>query len=171
MPKFNILDNYETVAVRIGRFREKYPMAAIQTELLSDMGGTGYRFKATITIEGVVVATGHAEDLISDRGVNASHALENAETSAVGRALANFGLLSQSGVPTREDMENLENRKHVSEALKHERQRLRDTIDTFTVNQRETLKKLSIEAGLPSLKHPMSGEQVAAWRHLIEAMI
>ena len=171
MPKFNILDNYETVAVRIGRFREKYPMAAIQTELLSDMGGTGYRFKATITIEGVVVATGHAEDLISDRGVNASHALENAETSAVGRALANFGLLSQKGVPTREDMENLENRKHVSEALKHERQRLRDTIDTFTVNQRETLKKLSIEAGLPSLKHPMSGEQVAAWRHLIEAMI
>ena len=162
------LDNYETVAVRIGRFREKYPMAAIQTELLSDMGGTGYRFKASITIEGVVVATGHAEDIISDRGVNASHALENAETSAVGRALANFGLLSQKGVPTREDMENLENRKHVSEELKHERERLRERIASFTDTQRETLKNHAFERDLPSLKHPMSGEQVAAWRQLIE---
>lgn len=162
------LDNYEPVADRIGRFRNEYPLASIETELISDMGGTGYRFIATIAIEGLLVSTGHAEEIISDRGVNAAHALENAETSAVGRALANFGLRSTGGVPTREDMENLENRTHVSKALKHERQRLRERIESFTDDQRELLKNQALERGYPSLKHPMSGEQVKAWRDLID---
>jgi hypothetical protein len=49
--------------------------------------------RATITdAEGRVLATGYAEEFRSSRGVNSTSALENAETSAVGRALAALGL-------------------------------------------------------------------------------
>lgn len=49
--------------------------------------------RATISdAEGRVLATGYAEEFRSSRGVNSTSALENAETSAVGRALAALGL-------------------------------------------------------------------------------
>lgn len=46
----------------------------------------------TRTSDGVVVATGHAEEWRSASYVNKTSAIENAETSAVGRALAALGL-------------------------------------------------------------------------------
>ena len=49
--------------------------------------------RATIRdAEGRVLATGYAEEFRSAKGVNSTSALENAETSAVGRALAALGL-------------------------------------------------------------------------------
>jgi hypothetical protein len=41
---------------------------------------------------------------ISDRGVNANFALPNAETSAIGRALANAGFSAKGKRPSREEM-------------------------------------------------------------------
>src|SRR5688572_31386677 len=49
--------------------------------------------KATITDEsGRVLATGHSEEYRHTSKINETSALENAETSAIGRALAAFGL-------------------------------------------------------------------------------
>ena len=50
--------------------------------------------KATITRipDGAVLATGHAEEIRGAGNVNQTSALENAETSAIGRALAALGL-------------------------------------------------------------------------------
>jgi hypothetical protein len=39
----------------------------------------------------VAFSTGYAEEKVTDRGVNSTSALENCETSAIGRALANGG--------------------------------------------------------------------------------
>ena len=44
------------------------------------------------TSDGVIVATGHAEEWRSASYVNKTSAIENAETSAIGRALAALGL-------------------------------------------------------------------------------
>lgn len=82
---------YKTVALRIQEFREKHPGHTILTELV-EANDTLVIVKATISWEGVVIATGYAEEVRTASRINRTSALENAETSAVGRALAFFGL-------------------------------------------------------------------------------
>ena len=82
---------YKTVALRIQEFREKHPGHTILTELV-EANDTLVIVKATISWEGVVIATGYAEEVRTASKINRTSALENAETSAVGRALAFFGL-------------------------------------------------------------------------------
>ena len=50
------------------------------------------------------VATGWAEEIKTDRGVNATSFVENCETSAIGRACANFVFATQGKRPSREEM-------------------------------------------------------------------
>ena len=54
-------------------------------------------------------ATGYAEEKESERGVNATSALENCETSAIGRALANAGYATKGKRPSREEMTKVAN--------------------------------------------------------------
>ena len=82
---------YKTVALRIQEFREKHPGHTILTELV-EANDTLVIVKATISWEGVVIATGYAEEVRTASNINRTSALENCETSAVGRALAFFGL-------------------------------------------------------------------------------
>ena len=82
---------YKTVALRIEEFRKKHPGHTILTELV-EANDTLVIVKATISWEGVVIATGYAEEVRTASKINRTSALENAETSAVGRALAFFGL-------------------------------------------------------------------------------
>jgi hypothetical protein len=55
-------------------------------------------------IDTVAWATGYAEETVSTRGVNQTSALENCETSAIGRALANAGYAPKGKRPSREEM-------------------------------------------------------------------
>ena len=82
---------YKTVAKRIQEFREKHPDFTIQTELV-EANDTLVVMKATISMGPQVIATGYAEEVRTASKINRTSALENAETSAVGRALAFFGL-------------------------------------------------------------------------------
>jgi hypothetical protein len=82
---------YKTVALRIQEFREKHPDFTIQTDLV-EANDTLVVMKATISAGGMVIATGYAEEVRTASKINRTSALENAETSAVGRALAFFGL-------------------------------------------------------------------------------
>jgi len=83
---------YFTVAERIDQFRKDHPGDSIVTELIG-YEGNNVIVKAVIKdSEGRVIATGHAEEVRGSTMINKTSALENAETSAVGRALAFFGL-------------------------------------------------------------------------------
>jgi hypothetical protein len=82
---------YKTVALRIQEFREKHPDFTIQTELV-EANDTLVVMKATISAANMVIATGYAEEVRTASKINRTSALENCETSAVGRALAFFGL-------------------------------------------------------------------------------
>jgi hypothetical protein len=42
-----------------------------------------------------LLSTGYAEEHHTDRGVNSTSHMENCETSAIGRALANYGMQAQ----------------------------------------------------------------------------
>jgi hypothetical protein len=112
---------YKTVALRIQEFREKHPDFTIQTELV-EANDMLVIVKATIACAGQIIATGYAEEVRTASKINRTSALENAETSAVGRALAFFGLggseiasadevanaiTQQSSQASKEDMEKL----------------------------------------------------------------
>lgn len=82
---------YTTVALRVHQFRTECPSLSLITEVLHrDVDCVV--MKATITDEqGRVLATGHAEEYRKASEINRTSALENCETSAIGRALAAYG--------------------------------------------------------------------------------
>ena len=83
---------YQTVAYRVGKFREAHGLdLCLVTEIVT-RDDECVVMKATISKQGNVLATGHAEEYRADGRINATSALENAETSAIGRALAALGL-------------------------------------------------------------------------------
>jgi hypothetical protein len=102
---FNLAD-YETVEVRLEKFIKDYPDFRIATEL-EVVERDRYIVKAYLfktASDSLSWATGYAEEKITDRGVNSTSALENCETSAIGRALANAGYAAKGKRPSREEM-------------------------------------------------------------------
>ena len=100
------LEDYETVEERLVKFWKEHPDGRIETTLVES---TLQRFiiKASIyrtEVDAQAWTTGYAEETVSTRGVNATSALENCETSAIGRALANAGYASKGKRPSREEM-------------------------------------------------------------------
>ena len=87
---------YKTVALRVTEFRNAFPLAdgwGILTEVIT-ADEKQVVMKATVTNpQGLPVATGHAEETRTEYGVNSKAAMENAETSAIGRALAAAGFV------------------------------------------------------------------------------
>jgi hypothetical protein len=86
--------DYKTVALRVNEFREIYTIKegwAIQTEIVS-VDADCVIMKASIVFNDKVLATGYAEEMRKASTINRTSALENCETSAIGRALAACGL-------------------------------------------------------------------------------
>ena len=84
---------YLTVAERIGRLNKEAFIYSLNTELVSWEDGVVI-MKATLTIsndDDVQTYTGHAYERESSSQINKISALENCETSAIGRALAAAG--------------------------------------------------------------------------------
>lgn len=86
---------YVQVKDRIAYFNEVYPKGSIETVLLSVPDAQTVVFKAIVKPEyGEFsrVFVGHSQAKWGEGFVNTTAALENAETSAVGRALAMMGI-------------------------------------------------------------------------------
>jgi len=102
------LNDYKTVQERIAKFYAKYPNGRIFTELVSDPSNWEQcRYKAMLFVnlnEGNPISTGHATETIdNDKNfVNRTFHEENAESSAIGRALANAGFSARSFTPRNE---------------------------------------------------------------------
>jgi len=108
---FNLAD-YEPVEKRLGykpdakSFWEDNPNGRIATEL-EVVEKDRYIVKAYLykdSSDVIAWATGYAEETVTSRGVNQTSALENCETSAIGRALANAGYAPKGKRPSREEM-------------------------------------------------------------------
>jgi hypothetical protein len=100
------LDDYETVEERLVKFWKEHPDGRIET-LLVDATLQRFIVKASVfrtEADAQAWTTGYAEETVSTRGVNSTSALENCETSAIGRALANAGYVTKGKRPSREEM-------------------------------------------------------------------
>lgn len=111
MAHFN-LNDYETVEERIRRFYKDHPNGRIITEnltTLQDRQVSTWVVKALVYTDDDLYpkATGLAFEVDGQGMANKTSALENAETSAIGRALANAGY-SGNKRTSREEMEKVE---------------------------------------------------------------
>jgi hypothetical protein len=105
------LDEYTTVRERIIEFWKRYPNGRIQTEILE---WSDKRFIVSAAIYREVTdqypfATGLANEVISDKGVNKDFALENGATSAIGIACGNANIGVDKHKSSREEIRKVIN--------------------------------------------------------------
>ena len=100
------LDEYEPVAARLARWLEQTDGQPRVITHLVHYQENRCVFRAELWVGDVLISTGWAEETRGDGNVNRTSHLENCESSAVGRALANAGLSGSdpSKRPSREEM-------------------------------------------------------------------
>ena len=127
------LDDYETVEERLVKFWADNKDGRVFTRLIEH---TASRF----IVEAHVFrnrddfqpwATGLAEETVQGRGVNATSALENCETSAIGRALANAGYATKGKRPTREEMAKVAAKNVAQSAIEEAKAKMAQTASTY----------------------------------------
>lgn len=122
MPKFN-LANYQTVEQRLQEWWTSHPHGRVATEIVESTG-TAWTVVAAVyrdVDDAHPAATGMAHgDHAWAHGAQATNPLEDAETSAIGRALANAGFASSGARPSREEMQIAQSRQGDGPALASE---------------------------------------------------
>ena len=137
-------DQYATVAERIELFYSRFPEGRINTELVTREGGE-ITFKALVyrtAGETLAAATGWASEREGDGDVNTVACLENTETSAVGRALANLGFTASTKRPSLEEMEKVA-RVRRALAFRDTSRRVSETVQTRAEAANDLLQLLT----------------------------
>lgn len=109
------LEDYEPVAARLDRWlkamidgyndsKNDYPR--VVTDMISQPGAEICVIRAELWLGEMLIATGYAEEVRGQGNVNRTSHVENCETSAIGRALANCGMAGSDMTkrPSREEM-------------------------------------------------------------------
>ena len=139
--KQNGLKDYVEVNVRVEKFHEKYPYGRIHTEIVSWNDGVVV-MKAEVyrdISDSFPSATGHAYEKEGSSFINKTSALENCETSAVGRALALLGFEIKKSIASKEEVENAKLNQNSNQGNKQQ------TAGPITSEQVGKLKTLSLE--------------------------
>lgn len=97
---------YAEVNERINAFRKLYPNGTISTEIISIENGVVIVKATVLNEEGAVLGTGHAYECENSTFINKTSYIENAETSAVGRALGMVGIGIGTSVASYEEVAN-----------------------------------------------------------------
>ena len=127
------LEDYETVEERLVKFWKDHPDGQIHTKVLEH---TTSRFIVEASIYRTEAdarpwTTGLAEETIQGRGVNATSALENCETSAIGRALANAGYATKGKRASREEMSKVKAKVEVQSIVQETKAKMADTAKEY----------------------------------------
>ena len=127
------LDDYETVEERLIKYWKDHPDGRISTVLVE---ATTSRFIVQAYIyrteaDQQAWSTGLAEETVQGRGVNATSALENCETSAIGRALATAGYATKGKRPSREEMGKVVKMAEVKAKVEEVKAKMADTSQQY----------------------------------------
>lgn len=107
--------NYIMVNERLKAFRENFKGYSLLTEIV-EMTDNACTMKASILNDKrEIVATGFAREVVGKTPINKFAFVENAETSAWGRALGNFGIGIDDAICTAEELNfKLEQEKEIT---------------------------------------------------------
>jgi len=95
---------YQTVPLRVSQFRQLRPEWTIATHIIENTENRVVMKAEIADDKGRLIATGYAEEFRAASQINKTSALENAETSAVGRALAFLGLAGDESIASAEEV-------------------------------------------------------------------
>ena len=127
------LDDYETVEERLAKFWKDHPEGRIETKLIVNTP-TQYIVWSAIFRDSADIqpwATGLAEETVQGRGVNATSALENCETSSLGRSLANAGYATKGKRASREEMSKVAAKVAVTEQVQATKAKMAETSQKY----------------------------------------
>lgn len=117
--------NYETVASRVQRFRDKYKIEdgwSLTCEVM-ELTQEKVVMKASVkNPDGVVVGTGYSEEKRASSYINKLSALENCETSAIGRAIAFCGFSGNTQICSQEELQTKTQSSQAQQLQKHQQQ-------------------------------------------------
>ena len=194
MPNFN-LENYETVEDRLKTFWKDNPDGRIWTEVVHITDdGTCVTVKALVYLNATdtnPVSSGIAQETKGQGGfANKDAWVENCETSAIGRALANWRYQgSNKARPSREEMSKVGNqdnviveKKRVPRTTKAEKEAMNKVVDEMVaepktknvanqlktimssmVEDEETMKKYQRESYVKCVSEHKLPEEVESW--------
>ena len=160
MPTFN-LDDYVTVDERITKFWADHPIpeGSIQTDVAwVTENGASVAIKATVYVGERLVATGIAQEERGNGGANKTSWWENAETSAIGRALANMDMSLSKRRPSRQEMEKVQRYEEMPATSRQPRQdapRAREDADLIP---HEWRGRLDFDSADPNANRPKGQE-------------
>ena len=97
---------YVEVNERLKYFRSTYPNYSLTSEVLEKTDKSILILASIINEDGRVIASGMAEEEKGSTFINKTSYVENCETSAWGRALANFGIGLDTSVASAEEVQN-----------------------------------------------------------------
>ena len=146
------LEDYETVEERLVKFWADNKQGRVFTRLLESSAN---RFIVEAAIfrsheDSQPWATGLAEETVQGRGVNATSALENCETSAIGRALANAGYATKGKRASREEMSKVKAKADNALLIEQTKAKMSETSGVYVpvVNEADpwTLKATELPA-------------------------
>jgi CBS domain-containing protein len=159
------LEDYETVEERLIKFWKEHPDGQIHTQLLDQTSGRFIVMASIFRTEADLKpwTTGLAEETVQGRGVNATSALENCETSAIGRALANAGYATKGKRASREEMSKVSKATEVKATIDEVKAKMASTSGEYIPVVKEddpwTIK--------PATMPPTMGEAVATVKEII----
>ena len=127
------LEDYETVEERLIKYWKDHPDGQIHTTVLDSAGGRYIVIASIYRTEADARpwTTGLAEETVAGRGVNATSALENCETSAIGRALANAGYATKGKRASREEMTKVASKTAAASAIQEVKAKMAQTATEY----------------------------------------
>jgi hypothetical protein len=161
------LDDYETVEERLIKYWKEHPDGQIHTRLIESSASRFIVEASVFRTEADLRpwTTGLAEETVQGRGVNATSALENCETSAIGRALANAGYSTKGKRPSREEMGKVAAKQAVVEQVQQVKAKMAETSKEYVPvakesdpwTQWEAAPVTSMEQAVETVKQVLGG--------------
>lgn len=166
MPRFDP-ETYADVKERLAQFRTEHPLFGFDSTVMFQ-DGQRYIVHATIRDEtDRLIASGHAEEIRDSSPVNKTSPLENCETSAWGRCLANMGYAVDKAIASRQEMEKVDRMERTSvsttappDPIKARQAKAIGVIEKLSKAQRTAMRQLMMTNNISTKPDAWNTEEI-----------